>query len=64
MDLESIPSRVAVVAAALAILPAIAFAIGKSNPYAGAVTVVNVVLISTCIYLFMSPHDESVSHAA
>lgn len=64
MDLESVPSRVAVVAAALAILPAVAFAIGKANLYAGAVTAVNVILISACIYLFMSPHEEGVSHAA
>lgn len=63
MDLESVPSRVAVVVAALAILPAVAFGIGKANLYAGAVTVVNVALISACIYLFLSPH-EGASHAA
>lgn len=64
MDLESVPSRVAVVAAVLAILPALAFAIGKTNLYAGAVTVVNVLLISACLYLFMSPHEEEPGHPA
>lgn len=64
MDLESVPSRVAVVAAVLAILPALAFAIGKTNLYAGAVTVINVLLISSCIYVFMSPHEEEPGHPA
>lgn len=58
MDLERLPPRVAVVVAALAILPAVAFAIGKSSLYAGAVTAINVVLIAASIYVFMSPHDE------
>jgi hypothetical protein len=64
MHLESVPSRVAVVAAALAILPAIAFAIGKNSLYAGAVTAINVLLVSACIYLFMSPHEEEPGHPA
>jgi hypothetical protein len=64
MDLESVPSRVAVVVAVLATLPALAFAIGKGSLYAGAVTMINVLLISACIYLFMSPHEEEPGHPA
>ena len=64
MDLESVPSRVAVGAAVLAILPAIAFAISKNSLYTGAVTVLNVLLVSACIYLFMSPHEEESGHPA
>lgn len=58
--------RVAGTVALLALVPAIVFGVTK-NPLAGVVTTVNVLLISTSIYLLMSPteetHDDNHDHA-
>ncbi|AFK18660.1 hypothetical protein E6P09_07750 [Haloferax mediterranei ATCC 33500] len=59
--------RLAGTVALLALLPVIIFGVTK-NPLAGVVTVVNVLLISTVIYLLMSPteggHDHDAGHDA
>ncbi|KAB1188997.1 MULTISPECIES: hypothetical protein [Haloferax] len=62
--MELTPRRAGTVAL-LALLPAIVFGLTK-NPLAGVVTAINVLLISTIIYLLMSPteggHDHESDH--
>ncbi|UVE49121.1 hypothetical protein KU306_09285 [Haloferax larsenii] len=70
--MELTPRRAGTVAL-VALLPAIVFGVTK-NPLAGVVTAINVLIISTVIYLLMSPtegghghesdHDSDHEHAA
>ncbi|WEL25208.1 hypothetical protein [Haloferax volcanii] len=53
--MELTPRRAGTVAL-LALLPAVIFGVTQ-NPLAGVVTAVNVLLISTTIYLLMSPTE-------
>jgi hypothetical protein len=62
MNLDSVSPRVAGAVGVLALLPAIWFGFGRGDPFAAAVTMVNVVLISACLYLFMSPHETDEEH--
>ncbi|ELZ91636.1 cytochrome-ba3 oxidase subunit [Haloferax mucosum ATCC BAA-1512] len=55
--------RLAGTIALLALLPAIVFGVTK-NPLAGVVTATNVLLISTIIYLLMSPTEGGHDHDA
>ncbi|MBC9985716.1 hypothetical protein E4P24_04955 [Haloferax sp. AS1] len=58
--MELTPRRAGTVAL-LALLPAVIFGVTQ-NPLAGVVTAVNVLLISTTIYLLMSPTEGGHGH--
>ncbi|KAB1196841.1 MULTISPECIES: hypothetical protein [Haloferax] len=58
--MELTPRRAGTVAL-LALLPVIVFGATK-NPLAGVVTAINVLLISTIIYLLMSPTEGGHDH--
>ncbi|ELZ85521.1 ba3-type terminal oxidase subunit CbaE [Haloferax elongans ATCC BAA-1513] len=58
--MELTPRRAGTVAL-VALLPAIVFGVTK-NPLAGVVTAVNVLIISTVIYLLMSPTEGGHGH--
>lgn len=58
--MELTPRRAGTVAL-LALLPVIVFGVTK-NPLAGVVTAINVLIISTIIYLLMSPTEGGHDH--
>ncbi|ELZ84211.1 hypothetical protein [Haloferax larsenii] len=58
--MELTPRRAGTVAL-VALLPAIVFGVTK-NPLAGVVTAINVLIISTVIYLLMSPTEGGHGH--
>jgi hypothetical protein len=62
MNLDSVSPRAAGAVGILALLPAIWFGFGRADPFAAVVTMTNVVLISACLYLFMSPHENDEDH--
>lgn len=56
--LGSIPPRVAVAVALLALVPVLTFGLLKPEYLAAAISSVNVVLIGTSLYLLFSPSSD------